>query len=536
MGTICHKESGKAREGLNSAKAHANLLQRSCSDCPKKRKLLQRRAVRQSGPVAVPPIVHEVLRSPGRPLDAATRGFMESRFSHEFSQVKPQAAPQAASLTIGLANDSYEQEADRVADSVMQSKPSQKASLNTRYDFSQVRVHDDARAAESARAVNALAYTVSRDIVFGMNQDNSRSQGGKRLLAHELAHIVQQEHGANLIQRQVGSSPDECGERGPADSEGHPLIYNCQDANNLGRPEQESCKRPAVGHAQQLLNEFLRRYDNWKSGVDGDTIACAGGGSAQIETLRNSLPSQLKIDCWFGDLTYRATRMFQLCDGGLKVDGKIGEKTWPRLEDLAGGQPPKKQPPAKKPPVGIETKVNKHNQDRKSTLIVAISILNSLAKAIDSGITKGDWIDQVFAAPLSAMKTWLKASRSDPDFRSTLTQTTGILSNNLNANAPVGMPPNSDSICSTPPCILNGFGCSRGYVDVNICHGWEPMGDNCRTGVLLHEFNHFIGIHKEAGDRASIKKPADAFDNADSMAQFVLELNGRPTDCCAKTC
>jgi hypothetical protein len=234
----------------------------------------------------------------------------------------------------------------------MQSSPSQKASAQPRYDFSHVRVHDDARAVESARAVNALAYTVSRDIVFGMNQDNSRSHGGKRLLAHELAHVVQQEYGANLIQRQVSSSPDECGERGPADSEDHPLIYNCQDANNLGRPEQERCKRPAVGHAQQLLNEFLRRYDNWKSGVYGDTIACAGGGSAQIETLRNSLPLQLKVDCWFGDLTCRATRMFQLCDGGLKVDGKIGEKTWPRLEDIAGGQPPQGQPPQGQPPQG----------------------------------------------------------------------------------------------------------------------------------------------------------------------------------------
>ena len=63
----------------------------------------------------MPPIVHEVLHSPGQPLDPATRAFMEPRFGH---------------------------------------------------DFSTVRVHTDARAAASARTVNALAYTVGRDVVF----------------------------------------------------------------------------------------------------------------------------------------------------------------------------------------------------------------------------------------------------------------------------------------------------------------------------------------------------------------------------------
>ena len=65
------------------------------------------------------PIVQEALSSNGQPLDASTREFMESRFGH---------------------------------------------------DFSQVRVHTDSRAAESARSVNAAAYTVGRDVVFGAGQ------------------------------------------------------------------------------------------------------------------------------------------------------------------------------------------------------------------------------------------------------------------------------------------------------------------------------------------------------------------------------
>jgi outer membrane protein OmpA-like peptidoglycan-associated protein len=60
------------------------------------------------------------------------------------------------------------------------------------HDFSGVRVHTDARAAESARAVGALAYTVGRNIAFGAGQYAPASSVGRALLAHELTHVVQQ--------------------------------------------------------------------------------------------------------------------------------------------------------------------------------------------------------------------------------------------------------------------------------------------------------------------------------------------------------
>jgi uncharacterized protein DUF4157 len=70
-------------------------------------------------------------------------------------------------------------------------------------DFDRVRVHTDARAAESARSVSALAYTVGSHVVFG-SAYNSRSTDGRRLIAHELAHTVQQDgvghsHAAPMI-------------------------------------------------------------------------------------------------------------------------------------------------------------------------------------------------------------------------------------------------------------------------------------------------------------------------------------------------
>jgi hypothetical protein len=65
------------------------------------------------------------------------------------------------------------------------------------HDFSRVRVHHDGNSAESARAVNARAYTVGRDIVFGAGAYAPLSAPVSRLLAHELAHVVQQERGGS---------------------------------------------------------------------------------------------------------------------------------------------------------------------------------------------------------------------------------------------------------------------------------------------------------------------------------------------------
>ncbi len=63
-------------------------------------------------------------------------------------------------------------------------------------DFSDVRIHQGGTAAESARAVNARAYTVGNDVVFGSGHFDPASPDGQRTLAHELTHVVQQREGA----------------------------------------------------------------------------------------------------------------------------------------------------------------------------------------------------------------------------------------------------------------------------------------------------------------------------------------------------
>lgn len=76
------------------------------------------------------------------------------------------------------------------------------------HDFSQVRVHTDEAAAASARAIGALAYTVGSDVVFRSGQYAPDTSQGRRLLAHELTHVVQQNGGANRLQAKISSEEE----------------------------------------------------------------------------------------------------------------------------------------------------------------------------------------------------------------------------------------------------------------------------------------------------------------------------------------
>lgn len=76
------------------------------------------------------------------------------------------------------------------------------------YDFSNVRLHTDLNTGKMSNAINAKAFTIGRDVVFGAGQYLPEAESGKRLLAHELTHVVQQGQGmhAGQIQRACGQS------------------------------------------------------------------------------------------------------------------------------------------------------------------------------------------------------------------------------------------------------------------------------------------------------------------------------------------
>jgi hypothetical protein len=169
-----------------------------CEDCRKRK--VQRHGAGAPGTTFAPRAVHDILGSPGRPLDPALREFMEPRFAHDFSGIAATSTgsiPRPAALTVGPADDSFEGEASRQADQLSQGKAL--GNQLARRDFSGVRVHTGPEAAEAARSVNARAFTVGSDIVFGAGQHAPQSREGLWLMAHELTHVVQQGPGTPLL-------------------------------------------------------------------------------------------------------------------------------------------------------------------------------------------------------------------------------------------------------------------------------------------------------------------------------------------------
>jgi hypothetical protein len=155
---------------------------------------IQRPTASSANHESVPSIVHDVLRSPGQPLDASMRAYFEPRFGHDFSQVPvhrptPQLNLMPSKLGVSHPDDDYERDAEKNAKDVLKTAAPITAPA---VDFSRVRIHTDSRAADSAQAVNAAAYTVGHNIVFGPGQYEPATTKGRLTLAHELTHVVQQ--------------------------------------------------------------------------------------------------------------------------------------------------------------------------------------------------------------------------------------------------------------------------------------------------------------------------------------------------------
>lgn len=168
-GDVFEQEADRVADAVMSGGSAPATAQRTCAcggtcdDCQRKAEVLQRASAGSDADPAAgtaPSIVHEVLRSPGEPLDGATRSFMEARLGA---------------------------------------------------DFRHVRVHTDAQASESARAINARAYTVAKNLVFASGEYAPTEARGKKLLAHELTHVIQQDENAGGVHLQRVCSKTDLG-------------------------------------------------------------------------------------------------------------------------------------------------------------------------------------------------------------------------------------------------------------------------------------------------------------------------------------
>lgn len=272
----------------------SNLLQRrcacggtpgpsgECAECRSKRLALQRRASHQAEPASVPPIVHEVLRSPGRPLDASTRSFMEPRFGHEFGGV---------------------------------------------------RVHTDAKAAESARAVNAQAYVVGQNTVFASGRYAPGTSAGRRLLAHELAHTVQQGETANRPTKigQVGDRHEREADR---------VAEQVMGGSTVADPplDGEQGLRRTVGDGHDLTATRFTGNRTLEAAFDDERVVQNGDSGTAVRLIQESLTAQgynlgpSGADGDFGGDTESAVRQFQIDTGAVLLDGIVGPETMGLLD------------------------------------------------------------------------------------------------------------------------------------------------------------------------------------------------------------
>ena len=155
--------------------------------------LLQRNATDHTEPKGVPPTVREMLHLPGQPLDPESRAFMEPRLGQDFSRVPVRTDAKAP------AQDSFLSPTVRkvIAAGGSSLEPAFRREAEQRFgqDLTGVRVHTDPDAARSAEALNAEAYTCGNHIAFAQGRYRPGSDDGQQVLAHELAHVVQQRRG-----------------------------------------------------------------------------------------------------------------------------------------------------------------------------------------------------------------------------------------------------------------------------------------------------------------------------------------------------
>jgi hypothetical protein len=169
------------------------------------------------GAMEAPPLVHDVLASSGRPLDSATRAFFEPRLGH---------------------------------------------------DFSRVRVHTDSAAGQSARDMDAHAYTVGSHIVFGAGRFSPESREGRRLIAHELTHVVQQ----SGAEKDDGKSHAFGVQRQGAGGNPKPPITETEGCDPALQGDLKAMHQPALDHVDRAIASLA---PGWKNMMAADKAAFA---------------------------------------------------------------------------------------------------------------------------------------------------------------------------------------------------------------------------------------------------------------------
>jgi len=194
-----------------------NAIHRGRETCEDEGESIQRKALPSEGriPSHTPAHVRSAIGSGGRPLDSPTRSFFESRLG---------------------------------------------------YDLSAVRVHAGSSAAESARAIKAIAYTLGENIVFDSGKYQPESEGGKRLLAHELAHVIQQQTGK--VGRMIQKADDASFESSSGVDQGIANGTMVRDSSIMGQTYTVNCGFRSYNFSFRFSKAYKGVYPYRAAGKD----------------------------------------------------------------------------------------------------------------------------------------------------------------------------------------------------------------------------------------------------------------------------
>jgi hypothetical protein len=429
-------------------------ISRKCTECEEKDGNLQKKSAgsAETSFGEAPATVRGVLRSSGQPLDEFPRAYFEPRFGQ---------------------------------------------------DFSRVRVHRDATAERSAQDLNAHAYAVGNDIVFGAGQYAPQTDQGKRLIAHELTHVVQQRSESSHNIRREPSRKESFDIRGlPAESkERRDFIFF--DLNDATVPDTERDKIDEFAAAKKSAPAIdLYGYAS-EEGVERENVDLI---SDRLESVRKALTRT-----YSGDIN-----LFPRAAAGIR---QINYRNFRSVEMTVGESAIK----------GASSNTQTINCDETQNHAIDDIREGSKSKVADAI----DRLNQFHAKPADnpAVQTNLDDNfhSHSPATVSSLLRDLGQIRGDLQ-----GLTGDAHRQCSTPeygPCL--GALALTHRPRITFCPAYFSTDVPTRLETLLHEICHFALFN--ANDRAYSSErvlpflsTAEALDNAESIAIFILEVSSPP--------
>lgn len=172
------------------------------------------------------------------------------------------------------------------------------------HDFSDVKIHTTTEAEQSAKAVNAKAYTVDNHIVFNKGQYNPASQDGKKLLAHELTHVVQQKKESYDIQPYIQRNPDD---KAPVNADIPPIVIIG------GKPGSKKKEKELIKEqekAQEIASKSYKELNTWYEMFINLWLTSANTALFQADVPEDATQKSNYNIALAGNLLWAATSLF----------------------------------------------------------------------------------------------------------------------------------------------------------------------------------------------------------------------------------